>query len=534
MAAWSMSLPDPLTVGTGPIRKLSSARYYRHPAGGPAMTESMTESLDSPAPRLFIRSVPLPRPHQGDVRRRLAQAAVVTGRRLAPMAGPLARRQPVDTTALARALRLVFDDMGGTFAKFGQLIGSASGLFGEAFSAEFRTTLDNVTPIPFPAVKLAVEDAFGFPLDQLFASFDEEPIAAASLAAVHRAVLRDGRTVAVKVLRPGIEDKMAIDLAVMGPLFDFLGHQLAVGILGEFPALISGLEEQLSEEVDMRNEARSMAWFEHLRQTLEFERLEVPLPIDGFVAKRVLVMSFVSGVSIDDTEAIAALGVDPAPLVQECVKAWFASALCTGAFHGDVHAGNLLVTDGGRLGLLDWGIVGRLDLETQHFFRRVVEGALGDDGAWVDVWKITEAAYGPALQESLGFTDEQMVLAIRMQIEPIFHRPFGEVKLSDLMVSADTLSQMVGAAPTPPSGWSTRARRAFGNWRTERAFRREQRDSGVRETSFDRSMFLLGKQLIYFERYGKLFLPDTPLIHDPAAFERLLAEPMVAAEVAIS
>ncbi|MBI2705426.1 MAG: AarF/ABC1/UbiB kinase family protein [Actinobacteria bacterium] len=498
-------------------------------------TATVPAELDAPAaanalstgPKLVIRSITLPTPTKSDVRRRLRQAVRVTARRLGPLFGLAARRQPVSNAEIAEALRKMFDDMGGTFSKFGQLIGSAPSLFGDDVAGAFRSTLDDVVPIPFHDVKLAVEDEFGLPMSQLFSAFDEEPIAAASLAAVHRAVLPDGRVVAVKVLRPGIEYKMAVDLAVMHPLFDFLGHQVAIGVLGEFPALISGLQEQLSEELDLRNEARSMRWFEHLCQVLELDRLEIPLPIDGYAGKRVLAMTFVDGVPVDDVEAIAAQGVDPAPLVQDCVKAWFASALCTGAFHGDVHAGNVMITTDGKLGVLDWGIVGRFDADTQIFFRRVIEGAMGDESAWVDVWKYAEAASGPGLQESLGLTDEQMITVVRMQVEPIFHRPFGEVKLSDMIMTTETMRDMVGAGDSD----APQRRNPYQRWRSERQFRRDQRDSGVRETSFDRSMFLLGKQLVYFERYGRLFLPDTPLLWDRSAFERLLAEPVVIAEV---
>lgn len=478
-------------------------------------------------PKLVIRSVTLPTPHRGDVRRRLGQAARVTSRRLAPVLVAKARKQPVSNAEIAVALRKMFDDMGGCFSKFGQLIGSAPSLFGDDVAGAFRSTLDNVVPIPFHEVKLAVEDEFGLPMSELFASFDEAPIAAASLAAVHRAVLPDGRTVAVKVLRPNIEYKMAVDLAVMRPLFDFLGHQIAIGVLGEFPSLISGLEEQLSEEVDLRNEARSMRWFAHLCESLELDRLDIPLPIDGYVGKRVIAMTFIDGVPVDHVEAIEAQGIDPAPLVQDCVKAWFASALCTGAFHGDVHAGNVLVTVDGKLGVLDWGIVGRFDADTQTFFRRMIEGVLGDESAWPDVWKYTEAAYGPGMQETLGLTDDQMIQLVRMQIEPLFHRPFGEVRLSDMIVNNEAMRDMVGAGDDQP----VTKKGAIGLWRAERRFRQEQRDSGARETSFDRSMFLLGKQLVYFERYGKLFLPETPLLWDRTAFERLLAEDVVVAEV---
>lgn len=485
-----------------------------------------TSSLHS-GPRLIIRSVPLPTPDRRDVARRLRQAARVTARHLRPVLGQLARRKPVTDEQAAKALRAAFDDLGGTFAKFGQLIGSSPTLFGETVAAEFRSTLDAVVPITFEAVKATVEDELGLPLSHLFTSFEEEPLAAASLAQVHRAVLPDGQTVAVKVLRPGIEHAMAVDVAVMMPLFAFLGREIAVGIFGELPSLVSGLAEQLSEEVDLRNEARSMQWFEHLIRTLELDRVEVPAPIPGYVTKRVLAMTFIDGVPVDRVDQIAAMGVDPAPLVQDTVKAWFASALCTGAFHGDVHAGNLLVTPRGNLGVIDWGIVGRFDDHTQQFFRRVVEGALGDESAWVDVWKLAEAIYGPALQQSIGATDEQMVLLLRMQIEPLFRRPFGEINLTDMLLRADNsaspLRDEVGATEGKPTT-------KFQVWRAERTRRKEQVDSGVRDSTFDRGMFLLGKQLVYFDRYGKLFLPDTPLMWDEDAFRRLLAEPMVPAE----
>lgn len=481
-----------------------------------------------PGPRLVIRAVKLPTPTKREVSRRLRQALTVTAKHLSPLGARMARRKPVNDAILAKQLRKIFDDMGGSFAKFGQLIGSSPSLFGDDVAAEFRSTLDDVVPVPFDEVKAVIEDELGLPLTTLFATFEEVPVAAASLAVVHRATLPDGKVVAVKILRPGIEHRMAVDLAVMGPLFEFIGRQVAIGIAGELPSLISGLAEQLAEEVDLRNEARSVMWFEHLRITMNLDRVRVPIPVEGYIAKRVLAMDFIEGVAVDDVEGIAALGIDPAPLVQECVKAWFATAICTGAFHGDVHAGNLLITNDGELGVLDWGIVGRLDAGTQQFFRRVVEGAMGDETAWADVWQHAKSIYGPALQEQTGMTDEQMAVLVRMQIEPLFQRPFGEIQIMDLMMDPDSGGDpMTGAMyDKPPSEMST-----FELWRAERKRRKEQMDSGVRETDFDRGMFLLGKQLVYFDRYGKMFLPDIPLMWDRAAFERLLGEPVVPAEV---
>lgn len=491
--------------------------------------DGTTDPLGSPGsgPKLIIRPATLPVPSRRAVAQRLAQAATVTARHLAPLAGRAARRRPIDDAAVAGALRRIFDDLGGSFAKFGQLIGSSPSLFGEEVAAAFRSTLDAVPAVPVAEIEATITDELGLALDDLFAEFDPVPVAAASLAVVHRAVLPDGRPVAVKVLRPGIEHDMAVDLAVIGPLFGFLGRQVAIGIAGELPSLVSGLAEQLAEEVDLRNEARSIRWFEHLRLTMALDRVRVPLPIEGYVTKRVLVMEFLEGFAVDDTDAIEALGIDPAPLVQDCVKAWFATAICTGAFHGDIHAGNLLVTTSGELAVIDWGIVGRMDATTQQFFRRVIEGALGDETAWADVWLFAKDIYGPTLQERLGVDDVVMAQMVRMQIEPLFIRPFGEVNLSELLLTPD-IGVDDGTAQAVTGGERPTVT-TFELWRSERRRRREILDSGVNETAFDRGMFLLSKQLVYFDRYGKMFFPDVPVLWDTAAYERLLAEPVVPA-----
>jgi predicted unusual protein kinase regulating ubiquinone biosynthesis (AarF/ABC1/UbiB family) len=429
----------------------------------------------------------------------------------------LARRQPRDV-AVAMALRATFEALGGTFIKFGQLIGSAPSLFGEEVSAQFRGFLDAGAPVPAAAVRAAVEDDLGAPLDALFSSFDERPVAAASLAVVHRATLADGTPVAVKVLRPGIEHAVATDLAVMVPLLHWVGRQVAVGIAGTLPGLVDGLAEQIAEEVDLRNEARSMTWFAGLLDSMAVETVEVPRPVADWCGRRVLTMTYIDGVAVDDVEGIARLGVDAPPLLQECLKVWFATALCTGAFHGDIHAGNVLVTPRGTLGLLDWGIVGRLDEDTHRFFRRMIEGVLGDESAWPEVARHVAAVYGPGVQELLGLDDDQLVAFVRAQVEPLFALPFGQVDLATMLV---------GTPPADPAAAATGGRLArLRVWREERRRQLALLDSDGYGSGFDRGTFLLGKQLVYFDRYGKLFLPDVPLLFDPDAFRALLAEPV--------
>jgi predicted unusual protein kinase regulating ubiquinone biosynthesis (AarF/ABC1/UbiB family) len=495
-------------------------RYY--PKAMSTQAANGSAPVTTVGPSLTIRRTPLPRPSARAVGARLAEGARSAFVRIGPVTARLMRRRRRDDVAVATALRSVCNDLGGSFSKLGQLIGSAPSLFGDDVAAVFRSTLDDVAAVPFDEVRAIVEDELGLPLGRLFLTFDEGPIAAASLAVVHRARLIDGREVAVKVLRPGIEHKMAVDLAVMRPLFGLIGREIAIGLAGELPQLISGLEEQLEEELDLRNEARTVLWFEHLRTTMGLDRLTVPLPVDGHVAKRVLVMDFIEGVPIDDVGAIERRGVDIGPLVREWMEGWFATALCTGAFHGDVHAGNLLVTGDGRLGVLDWGIVGRLDPATQTFFRRMIEGVLGDESAWFDIWQHTTAIFGRGLQDQLGLGDDAMIQFVRGMIEPIFTRPFGDVDLRAMLTAGDPAAW----SGAPEGRGSAKPTIDLAFWRSERRRRRSLRESGADATPFSRGMFLLGKQLIYLDRYGKLFLSDIPLLWDRAAFERLLAEPV--------
>ena len=464
-------------------------------------------------PVLDVRTVTLPQPTRGEIGRRLAAAGNALTRHLARAR----RRGKLDEAAVAGAIRATFDDLGGTFAKFAQLIASSPSIFGDAVSAEFRGALDAAPPVPFVAVRSAIEADLGQPMGELFASFDPEPFAAASLAVVHRATLADGTPVAVKVLRPGIERRIAVDLAVLSPLCRFLARQVAVGIAGTLSGLVEGLRNQVAEELDLGNERRAIEWFQAVLDEVEPSLVRVPAVIADRCGRSTLTMELLEGVPIDDVAGIAALGVDPGPLVRDCLRTWFATTLATGSFHGDIHAGNVLVQPGGTIALLDWGIVGRLDAETASFFRRLIEGALGDESAWVDVAAHLKLSYGDGMVEMLGLDDAGFVEFVRSQVEPLLRLPFGQVDLRTMLVGD-------GAADGKRAGTRTR-REAFTNWREER--RRQQALMSLEGYGggFDQATFLLSKQLVYFDRYGKLFLPDTPLLDDPAAFRALLGAP---------
>ncbi|TMA50740.1 MAG: AarF/ABC1/UbiB kinase family protein [Deltaproteobacteria bacterium] len=215
-------------------------------------------------PRPTPRS--LPRPTGRQLRRRALQTVRVAARHFRRLAARRLLRRPAPDDAFARPLRRTFEELGGTFVKFGQLVASAPGIFGDLVSREFRSCLDTGPAVPLAEVRAAIEGTTGRRLEDTFATFEETPIGRASIAVVHRARLHDGRLVAVKVLRPAIELSVATDLRLMKPLLDFLSRQVGVAAAGQLVRALDGFRQQVAEELDLRNEARAMVHYRELLQ----------------------------------------------------------------------------------------------------------------------------------------------------------------------------------------------------------------------------------------------------------------------------
>ncbi len=446
--------------------------------------------------------------------RRAAKTLAVFARELGPLFGrSQVLRRDVTAKQTGRALRAAFDQLGSTYVKFGQLIASSPGAFGADVSNQFRTLLDEGKPVPFYKVRAAVEASYGAPLEETFASFDEKPLAAASMAVVHRAVLLDGHTVvAVKVLRPGMAARVARDVDIMQPLFKRLGLW-GVDVAGILYRYLAGFRRQVAEELDLRNEARTMLHFRALIEEAGLETIAIPEPIDGMVTEQVLTMEFFDGVAIDDLDAVAELGGDPKPLVRALLDFWFLTGIKHGAFHGDIHAGNLMLLRDGRLGLIDWGIVGVLDDEMHQVFRHFVAAMLGDASAFAEVAKFLQTMLPFVGEEADGLLDEA-----RNDITSMLTAPFGTVDLGDMMrdVRGDT-SQGRNESAEQRDARVARMKQA-------RKFDRQALKSGVADSAFGQANFLLFKQLLYFDRYGKLYLADEALLGNTELLHQLLAE----------
>lgn len=475
-----------------------------------------------PAPPAYFGR-PLPTPSRRELVLRFWKIARTFTPRLLPVALRQlrgARTGSVDIAAFGKPLRKSFERVGGTFVKFGQIIASSPGLFGDELANEFRSCLDTGPVVPFDQVREVVEVELGRKLEEVFLDFDETPIGRASIAVVHRATLRDGTKVAVKVLRPGIEHLVATDLDVMQPLFDVLVRQTGAQIAGATLQQLDGLRVQIGEELDLRNEVRALQHFRELTIDAGLDKIVVPISYPEFSGRDVLTMEYLDGVPIDDLSQIESLGLDPAPVIDQLIRGFFTMTVRWGTFHGDVHAGNVMLLRDGRIGVIDWGIVGRLDPATHRFFVRLLAAVLGEEAAWRDVTDFVIANYGDELRQAVAMTDDEMALFMRSMIEPLLLRPFGEVSFADMLMTLQ-----VRVAEANGVSWQHRSwKELFRRIRMQRRLHRLAMAGGGLMTEFDRANFLLAKQLMYFERYGRLYLQDRPILSERAFLQGLLDE----------
>jgi ubiquinone biosynthesis protein len=298
----------------------------------------------------------------------------VTGRRKGKAGDHAASR--VD---LSRRLRLSIERLGPTYIKLAQIISSGEGLFPEELVSEFKKCRDQVPAQPFDVVRSTVEEDFGAPLEEIFASFDETPLAAASIAQVHAAVLITGEPVVVKVQRTTVALLVNKDIRVMAWLAPFLVGRLPFASLANPPALVELFAETISEELDFRLEAQNMLDVAASFVALNQNGYIIPRPHPTLVTRRVLVMERLSGFNFDDVESMRDAGVDTHEVVRTGMIGFMEGAIIEGIFHGDLHGGNLFVLPDGKVALLDFGITGRMNELQRRAFLRLMLGATVND-----------------------------------------------------------------------------------------------------------------------------------------------------------
>ncbi|MEO5680523.1 MAG: AarF/UbiB family protein [Acidimicrobiales bacterium] len=262
------------------------------------------------------------------------------------------------------------EKLGPTYIKLGQLLSTRADLIPPAYATALSRLQDSVAPFGFDEIERIVTSELGFRISKGFASFDPEPLASASLGQVHRARMRDGREVVVKVQRPGIREIIAADMEAMASLAEFADSHLEAGRRYGFADLLAQFRRSLSGELDYRREAANLTALGRILHP--YDRLLVPEPVGDYTTSTVLTMEFIAGRKITDLGPLARLELDGAILAEQLFQAYLDQILVAGFFHADPHPGNVLLTPDGRLALVDVGMVARVPKATRHLLVKML------------------------------------------------------------------------------------------------------------------------------------------------------------------
>ncbi|HEX2580713.1 MAG TPA: 2-polyprenylphenol 6-hydroxylase [Dongiaceae bacterium] len=316
-------------------------------------------------------------------------------------------------------------ELGPAFIKFGQVLSTRSDLLGEEVARDLAHLQDRLPAFPAFEAHATIEAALGAPVDQLYRHFDDEPVSAASISQVHFAVTSDGRDVAVKVLRPGIEQRMQRDIellfwvaGVIERTQPRLRRLKPVEVVKTFAAT-------LQVELDLRLEAAAAAELAHnFRLDSSYH---VPAIDWRRTARRVMTQERLAGIRMDDRSAILEAGLDIRQVLERAAAIFFNQAFRDGYFHGDQHPGNMFVLPDGSIGAVDFGIMGRLDRKTRYYLADMLLGFLEGNYARVAAVHVEAGYIGNAVRL------EDFTLALRSIGEPIRGRKLHEISFARLL-----------------------------------------------------------------------------------------------------
>ena len=328
--------------------------------------------------------------------------------------------------------------LGPAYIKFGQILSTRPDIVGDALAVQLKYLQDKLPPFPTAIAKRMIEDELRQPVDQIFASFSE-PVAAASIAQVHKAVLRDtGQEVAVKVLRPGIERAFAKDIDAFWLAASVI-DRLAPGARRLRPLeVIAHFEGVVLGELDLRLE--SAAAGEFAANTAGDAGFQVPKPVWDLSARHVMTIGWAEGLSMSDTEGLDAAGHDRTRLASRVLQLFLSHALRDGYFHADMHQGNLKVAANGDIIAYDFGIMGRLDEYTRRVYAEILFGFIRRDYRRVAEVHF-EAGYVPPDRDI-----DEFARALRVVGEPIFGMDASRISMARLLAYLFEVTERFGMA----------------------------------------------------------------------------------------
>jgi predicted unusual protein kinase regulating ubiquinone biosynthesis (AarF/ABC1/UbiB family) len=380
-----------------------------------------------------------------------------------------ARYQRLTRPAL---IRMWCEDMGPTFIKFGQIVASSAGMFPDAYVKEFQKVLDRVKPFPFELVRQILDEELGSEKAGHLVDVEAKQLASASIAQVHAAVLRDGTPVVIKVQRPGIIPRCMADMKLMRMLAGIVARFKKGAELANPVGVVDDFTKTLTEELDFRQEAANLDRFNEIMRELGHRHIRAPVPHHEYTTRKVLVMEQFHGLRVDRFDEIKARGIDGETKLVDGLRAWFQCVVFYGFFHGDVHAGNLMLLDDDTIGFLDFGIVGRFDDKERYLVTDyMIAFASGNYKRLAEI--ICEMAGVP---DSLDM--EAFVRDLGETYRPLLTLSFAEVNYAEFLPGIQRTA--------------TRHRMRMPN-----------------------EFILITKQLLYFDRYAKSLAPKLNVFTDP-------------------
>lgn len=335
-------------------------------------------------------------------------------------------RKKFEGLSIPERIRKVLEELGPTFVKLGQIASTRADLLPADWVQEFKKLQDMVPPFPFEEVKKTVERSLKAPLPSRFSSFDPVPVASASIAQVHHAVLIDGTEVAVKVRRPGIGDVIDADMSVMHIFASLLERYVPPSRRYKPSEVVSEFERVITNEQDLSAEGVNINRFYNLFKGNP--DIQIPRVYWDYTTEEVLTMERVSGTPIDEIEKLKAKGIDVKAVAIKGLGLFFRQVFEFGVFHADLHPGNIFVRDDGVVIYLDFGIIGHLDRD----LRKYLAGIL--------YYLVRKDYYRMAMiHREMGLIGEDVHIhefeeALRDITEPIFGRTLEQINISSLLM----------------------------------------------------------------------------------------------------
>lgn len=370
-----------------------------------------------------------------------------------------------------RLIRQTFERLGATYIKLGQFIASSPSFFPVEYVEEFQLCLDQTDPLPYSTLEKVLHAEFGARLNSIFADINPQPLASASIAQVHSATLRSGEDVVVKIQKPGVRDILLTDLNFLYVSARFLEYLKPALSWASLSAIVAEIQKTMIEECDFLMEADNIRKFSTFLQQTGNEQVMAPKVYGQASTLRVLTMERLYGVPLTDLNILRQRVSHPENMLITVMNTWFASLMFCDFFHADLHSGNLLALDDGRIGFIDFGIVGRIAPATWAAMITLMEAI--EEG---DYPRIAEAMLTVGITKE-QINPDQLAADLRKLFVHLDDLAPAENEINGMMLEIIALGERYGL-------------------------------------HFPREFTLLLKQFLYFDRYIHVLAPDLNLFGD--------------------